>query len=184
MKHISSDSSHQAALLWPILSMLAILAGCTTALAPVVEPPVEEQSVSPPEALPPPERTEEARTYPLPDEEPGFRAEGAPPEGPGAATEPAPINSPAVVALLDQADLQAQSGEGDQAAATLERALRIEPHNPWLWHRLAVLRMQQRRYQDAIDLANKSTSLAAGNERLLAGNGEVIARCREALGNY
>lgn len=161
--------------------MLGVLGGCATAPAPVVEVPTEEDLPVPHQQ--PPAPPEETRTYALPDEEPALSADVAPPEAPATAAEPEPINGPAVVALLEQAELQAQSGEGDQAAATLERALRIEPRNPWLWHRLAVLRLQQGRYQDAIDLASRSNSLAAGDERLQGGNAEVIARSRQALGN-
>jgi tetratricopeptide (TPR) repeat protein len=93
------------------------------------------------------------------------------------------LNSPAVVALLDQAKQQAQEGEGERAAATLERAIRIEPRNPWLWHRLAVLRLQQKRYRDAIDMANKSNALADTNRRLISGNYRVIADALAAAGD-
>jgi len=172
-----------AAPLLAVGAMLGALGGCATAPAPVVEVPSEAE-------LPPPHREPsspapplETRTYALPDEEPAFTADAAPSAAPATPAEPQPINGPAVVALLDQAELQAQSGEADQAAATLERALRIEPHNPWLWHRLSVLRLQQGRYQDAIDLASRSNSLAAGEARLQSGNAEVIARSRQALGN-
>lgn len=163
--------------------MLGVLYGCATAPAPVVEVPTEEALPGPHQPPPAPAPPEETRTYALPDEEPAYSADVAPPAAPVTPAESEPINGPAVVALLDQAELQAQSGEGDQAAATLERALRIEPHNPWLWHRLAVLRLQQGRYQDAIELASRSNSLAAGDERLQNGNAEVIARSRQALGN-
>lgn len=162
---------------------LIAISGCATAPAPVVDVPVEDRSVTEPsieEPAPVEAPTEEAQTFPLPDEPPPPLTPAEPPPSP--TPEAAPINSPAVVALVDQAHAQAQSGAGDQAAATLERALRIEPHNPWLWHRLAVLRLQQQRYQEAIDLATRSNSLAGGDESLLAGNREVIARCRKALG--
>jgi hypothetical protein len=45
--------------------------------------------------------------------------------------------------LLDTAEQRASAGHLDSAAATLERALRLEPQNPLLWHRLARLRLQQ-----------------------------------------
>ncbi|MDZ7736098.1 MAG: tetratricopeptide repeat protein [Gammaproteobacteria bacterium] len=101
-----------------------------------------------------------------------------------APPEPAeqPQASSAVVALLETAREQAAAGDDEQAAAHLERALRIEPKNPWLWHRLGVLRLQQGDYQAAIDLANKSNALAAGNRRLMAGNWELLARAYTALG--
>jgi predicted Zn-dependent protease len=84
---------------------------------------------------------------------------------------------------LEQAKREASAGEGEQAAATLERALDIEPRNPWLWHRLAVLRLQQGFWKEALHLATKSNTLAEGNNRLLGGNWEVIARALARLGD-
>jgi tetratricopeptide (TPR) repeat protein len=94
-----------------------------------------------------------------------------------------PTASAAVVALLEKAKAEANAGEGEAAAATLERAIEIEPKNPWLWHRLAVLRLQQGLWQPAVDLATKSSSLSGGNARLLGGNWEVIANARQGLGD-
>jgi Flp pilus assembly protein TadD len=102
------------------------------------------------------------------------------------ATPPAtaqPTAGEAVIALLEQAKAQAGAGEGEQAAATLERAIRIEPRNPWLWHRLAVLRLQQGYWEEAIELAIKSNSLAGRNPRLQGGNWKVIGMALEGLGD-
>ena len=60
------------------------------------------------------------------------------------------INKPqesVIVALLDDADNLANAGKSDQAADTIERALRIEPRNAFLWHRLALIRIQQQQWQ-------------------------------------
>ncbi len=173
----------------PILctALFALLGGCTTTPAPVTEVPVDEPGMEQ-EAGESAAPLEEARTYALPEEAPpavgagsdGMNAENAAP----APTTPEPdsgMNSPAVVALLDEAEVYASQGDGDQAAATIERALRIEPKNPWLWHRLAVIRMQQGRYSEAIELAARSSSLANGDARLLQGNQEVMERSRAAM---
>jgi tetratricopeptide (TPR) repeat protein len=169
--------------------LLLALAGCTTAPAPVTDIPVDSGAGEAPVVHTQPVEEpveEEARTFALPEElPPADGAAGAgstqgdtdvPPTPP-----PAPMNSPAVLALLEQAQAQASSGDAEQAAATLERALRIEPRNPWLWHRLAVLRMQQGRYEQAIEFATRSSSLANGDPQLLSGNQQVIDRCRTAL---
>jgi len=95
---------------------------------------------------------------------------------------PSRAEAPAVVALLEQATQQAGRGQADQAAATLERALRIDPRHAGLWHRLAAMRLSQRRYREAIDLASRSNALAGGDARLLAGNGAVIERACAAIG--
>ncbi len=105
-------------------------------------------------------------------------------ESEGAGTAVAPATSavnPAVAALLRLARSQAEAGHGEHAAATLERALRIEPRNPWLWHRLAVLRLQQGYWDRAVELAKKSTLLAHDHRRLLTGNLEVIQAARAHL---
>ncbi len=172
-------------------ALLTLLAGCATAPAPVTEVPMDEagmeqeggQAAAPLEEPP----LEEARTYALPDELPPAGVEAGDMGTESAAPPPtAPeggMNSPAVVALLDEAEVYASRGDGDQAAATIERALRIEPKNPWLWHRLAVIRMQQGRYSEAIDLAARSSSLANGDARLIEGNQQVIDRSRAAMGS-
>ncbi|MGH8590248.1 MAG: tetratricopeptide repeat protein, partial [Gammaproteobacteria bacterium] len=67
--------------------------------------------------------------------------------------------------LLTRARTLANAGKSEEAAATLERAIRIEPRNPWLWHRLAVLRLQEGQHSVAIELAKKSNVLARGNRR-------------------
>jgi len=177
----------------PILcaAFFALLGGCTTAPAPVTEVPVDESAMEQGagDAAVPPEEPplEEARTYALPEEAPPIGAQSEETNVESAAPAPAPpgsespMNSPAVIALLDEAEVYANQGDGDQAAATIERALRIEPKNPWLWHRLAVLRMQQGRYSEAIELAARSNALADGDARLLQGNEQIMERSRAAM---
>ena len=86
----------------------------------------------------------------------------------------------AATSLLAQADSHVQAGEWEQAAALLERALRIEPRNAWLWHHLATVRFRQGRYAQAVSLANKSSSLAPGDVVLRAKNRRLIEQAREA----
>jgi predicted Zn-dependent protease len=108
----------------------------------------------------------------------------APPE-----SEPALIPVPqkparsggAVVALLGQADRYRSSGDSSNEAATIERALRIEPNNARLWSRLSAIRLEQGRPQQTEQLALKSNALATGDRRLQATNWRLIARARWAL---
>ena len=101
---------------------------------------------------------------------------------PGAAADSAPAelervsDNPAVVALLDDTDLRVSRGEREAAAGSLERALRLEPKNPWLWHRLAVLKLEQGQRRLAVVLAQKSNSLSAGLPALRRANAELIKR--------
>lgn len=96
----------------------------------------------------------------------------------------APTAGESALELLEIARQQAEAGEGDKAAATLERAIQIEPDNAWLWHRLAVLRMQQKKWLQAVELANRSIALANGNKRLMGGNWLVISLAHEGAGEH
>ena len=71
---------------------------------------------------------------------------------------------PAVVALLHDAKEAFVAGDSEKAASLLERALRIEPRHPVLWHNLAGVRLQQADWRRAANLANKSNTLASNNE--------------------
>ena len=97
--------------------------------------------------------------------------------------QPAVSDNRAVIALLDRARLDTGSGQREAAGASLERALRIEPRNGWLWHELAQLRLAQGQYAQAIALAQKSISFAARERRLQAMNWRVIGNARVAQGN-
>lgn len=98
------------------------------------------------------------------------------------ADEPAPQGQPVVVGLLQTAEQDIVGGRLDQAAHSLERALRIEPQNALLWHRLAGVRLQQGRAQDAVSLASRSTTLTT-DERLITANWELIAEAHEFTGD-
>jgi predicted Zn-dependent protease len=107
--------------------------------------------------------------------------------GEGAIAESVPktamSGNHAVIALLDIAQRDSAAGKRETAGASLERALRIEPRNPWLWHELAQLRLDEGRYAQAITLAQKSNSFAAAERGLLARNWRLIANARVAQGD-
>jgi Tfp pilus assembly protein PilF len=95
--------------------------------------------------------------------------------------------NPAVVSLLNTANAQSRAGDHARAAATLERAIAIEPDNAWLWHRLAGARLAEGRLSQAASLAAKSNSLAnspATTDRSLqADNWKLIAEVRRRQGD-
>jgi hypothetical protein len=116
------------------------------------------------------------------------RGEAAPPGeyrgSPGVQAYPAPREQPpAVVALLDHAEQQANSGDLPAAAMTLERAIRIDSRNPVLWHHLASVRLAEGDAVQAEQLAKKSNALAAGNYPLQARNWGLIAEARRNRGD-
>ena len=110
--------------------------------------------------------------------------------GPGQAPEPAPFPEPAartenlaIAALMDGARADAAAGRLTNAAASLERALRIEPRNPRLWQELARVRLKQGDYAQAESTAARSNSWAGSDNALRAENWRLIAHAREARGD-
>lgn len=91
----------------------------------------------------------------------------------------APSTNNATLALLDNAMLQTEAGNLEVAAATIERALRIEPRNPQLWYRLALIRFDQGKHRLAANFAAKSNSFAANNTVLINKNRDLIERARQ-----
>lgn len=120
---------------------------------------------------------------------PGAMSQGAValPSGESISLEPEqkPVMSgnQAVIALLDRARIDTGAGKREAAGASLERALRIEPRNAWLWHELAQLRLAQGQYAQAITLARKSISFAGSERRLQALNWRMIGDARVAQGD-
>lgn len=110
---------------------------------------------------------------------------GAPPPEPlePAGDGQAAQTDTAVLALLAESDQRRRAGDPEAAAAALERALRIAPRDPLLWHRLAGVRLAQRYWNQADNLARKSLSLSGNDRRLQAANWRLIAQAREAMGD-
>lgn len=79
-------------------------------------------------------------------------------------TAEAPAMSTASQSLLEQSRDQWRSGDSIQAAATLERALRIDPGQPGLWLELGNLRLAEGDYVQAEMLGRKALTLAGNNE--------------------
>lgn len=114
----------------------------------------------------------------------GVRGPGLPPPGtPAPDTQTAPAGPPAVVALLDEAERQARAGQYARAEEDLERALRIDPRNAGVWHRLARLRYIRGEFHQAIQLASKSNTLASHDRQLRARNWTLIAEAHERIGD-
>lgn len=101
--------------------------------------------------------------------------------------EPVDIGRPrparAVEVLAMRAEDQRRTGKLSEAAASIERALRIAPRDALLWHRLALVRRDQRRFGEAVELATKSNSLARDDVRLRQDNWRLIAAARRSQGD-
>lgn len=140
-----------------VVVLFVLLLGACTATPPRTLPPVIDSSG-------------QADLPPAPDAEPVI-------EAPAQTTS----THGAVIALLDRADAYHRSGDSGNEAATIERALRIDPRNARLWSRLAAARLAQGQAGQAEQLALKSNGLSGGDRRLQAQNWALVARARWAL---
>jgi Tfp pilus assembly protein PilF len=96
---------------------------------------------------------------------------------------PAHAENLAIAGLLLGARTDAAAGRLANAAASLERALRIEPRNPRLWQELARVRLKQGDYAQAESTAARSNSWAGSDNALRADNWRIIAHARNARGD-
>lgn len=96
--------------------------------------------------------------------------------GPGTVMEK-PTN-PAVDALRKEAQTAVLAGRYDSAAIAMERAVRIDPRDPYVWLELAKIRYTQGDYAQARELAGKARRLAGVDGRVKAEADELIRRSR------
>lgn len=89
--------------------------------------------------------------------------------------------SPVLRRLLAKAETARAQQNWTQSEAYLERALRIEPKNALVWHRMALVKLQQSKNNQAIQFASKSNTLARGDGGLKRRNWSVIADANTAL---
>ena len=115
--------------------------------------------------------------------------QGPAPSGPG--TPAAPPSPPphqfhlgsATSALVTQAHQQAAGGDSAQAAATLERALRIEPDNPLVWIELGRVRLAENNPAQADAVGRKALALATGDPAAQSSAWYLIADALRARGD-
>lgn len=123
--------------------------------------------------------------FPSQPTEPGSAAPGQPVPGqpPAAARRAKQFRlTPASTALVAQAHKAANSGDFGLAAATIERAMRIEPDNPLLWIELGRVRLSAGDFSQADSMGRKALSLATGDPHAQGSAWHLIAdslRARE-----
>jgi hypothetical protein len=181
--------SRLPALSFPLRATVALVAvwlGACTTPQPYTPPRGEPGVVVPGEPAPGvtiPDATGEI-PQPLPEPGPGAVVEEVPsrpiPDYPRTAEQ---ISGAAVTALIRQARAARLAGNPDQAAAALERALRIEPRNYFVWSALGQTYLAQKNYAQAESVAQKSTVLARGNVWVELENWKTIASARQARGD-
>ena len=85
--------------------------------------------------------------------------------------------------MVTQAEQQRERGDYVAAAATLERAIRIQPQEAYLWNRLARVRLDQKNYEQAGSFAQKSNTLSKNQDQIKQDNWGMIAATRRATGD-
>ncbi|MGD9842621.1 MAG: tetratricopeptide repeat protein [Steroidobacteraceae bacterium] len=154
------------------IGLLMSLAACSSInpyqSAPVVVPPSGSAVLAPEETV-----LETQAVEPIAPVEPSI---------PLPPTRSYKLNA-ASRALVNQADAQRKSGNFVQAAATLERALRIEPKNPLLWLEYGALRMDESNFAQAENMGRKALSNASGDLRAQAAAWRLIADSYRARDN-
>jgi Flp pilus assembly protein TadD len=83
--------------------------------------------------------------------------------------------------LVAQAHAQANSGDFGRAAATVERAMRIEPDNPLLWIELGRVRLAAGDASQADSMGRKAAAAATGDPQAKASAWRLIADSLRAL---
>ncbi len=113
---------------------------------------------------------------PVPDEP-------SPPPGsveplPSQPARPAPPVNSATQALLNQSRAHQVAGRYEQAAASIERALRIEPRQGSLWLELGNIRLKEGDFPQAESMGRKALSLSTGDSALKARAEQLIATAK------
>lgn len=155
------------------------LASCTGIQTVPAAVPVEDRAGIP--AVPPVVGTA-APPVPAPGMEPLPPAQASAPT-PMPAPGATPVRPAAVVALVQRQEAASRGGDSAQAAAELERALRISPNDRELWLRLARVRLQQGQWPQAESMAMKCLSLSGGDPETARSAWDVVASARAARGD-
>ena len=148
--------------------MAILVSACT------VPPPY--RAPAPPAPVPPPEGSVQTRPAP-PPETPPEQAQPLP-----APVVREPTLSAASRALVGQAQAQLASKNFPVAAASIERALRIEPDNPLLWVELGKVRQAEGNYVQAENMGRKAASMSVNAPRANSAAWTLIADSLRARG--
>ncbi len=111
---------------------------------------------------------------------------GVPPPPAPAAAEESPYRTQGSVApvavLMREAQAAQRAGRLEEAAANLERAVRIDPYDAKLWQLLAAIRLEQGDAAQAEAMAARSNSMASDPDTQRE-NWFIIAQARRRQGD-
>ena len=167
------------------LSFLAVMVLLAACAAPPPAPVEQSPGVpTPPAGVPTPSPGAPAPSPGVPAPEATVPTPGTPQPPiearplPSPEARPGPKENVAVAGLMESARGDAAAGRLPNAAASLERALRLEPRNPRLWQELARVRLKQGDFVQAENLAARSNSYAGSDSGLRAENARIIEQAR------
>ncbi|MDH5546027.1 MAG: tetratricopeptide repeat protein [Gammaproteobacteria bacterium] len=83
--------------------------------------------------------------------------------------------------LVRDAQTAERQGDIDKAISIVERAIRIQPQNAYLWYQLAQLQYEKGNYTKAIQLARRSDSFAGSDMQQRELNRQLIAQIESGL---
>jgi tetratricopeptide (TPR) repeat protein len=159
------------------LTIRALLAGSVASF--VLQgcvPPEVSQPAPRPVAVPGPS-TPPVVVNPVP--EPPAMLPGSAEPLPAPAPRGVPRIGAASQTLLTQSRSFQAAGRMDQAAASIERALRIEPRQPLLWLELGNIRLKEGNFAQAESMGRKALSLSTGDAGLTARAQQLIATAKK-----
>lgn len=98
---------------------------------------------------------------------------------PDKPTIPRGYSSGPANALYEDAAQSMAEGAFNKAELSLERALRIEPSNPYYWYTMGKIKYRQGANSQAIQFCLKSKSLAGRDVKLVRLNDDLIKRIQQ-----
>lgn len=96
--------------------------------------------------------------------------------------ETPPVPHGVAASLQKSAGESLSAGRFSQAEILVERALRLEPRNPELWHMMARVKAGQNNPAQTVQFCLKSNSLAAGNLTLTRRNWLLMEKAYQSMG--
>ena len=157
-----------------VLAAISVGAAGCTSLSPY------EPAGAPSQTVPPPGSRATAPSTTADDASSAARGEPSLP----VATRAEPRSNPpktrqenaASAVLLEQSRDERAAGSYAEAAASIERALRIDPNNPALWIELAEIKAAEGNYDQAEMMARKALTLAGSDRSIMARADRLVGR--------
>ena len=83
-----------------------------------------------------------------------------------------------VVQLQNQALAAINEDQYQLAIDTLQRAIKIQPRDPWSWHYLADIYWRKGQYDRCLSMIDRSSGYAANDAALADANANLRAQCQ------